>query len=112
VGSVLASLLSERRSEDFPETWWRSGQNTGILRCAQNDKSLWDAIGVLRDARRDPACGSRLAAGETKTVTLDQRYISVFDVASNRWKLVAGECGVHVGGASDEAGLKGTARLQ
>jgi beta-glucosidase len=56
----------------------------------------------------------RLAPGETKTVTLplDPRYISVFDVASNGWKLVAGEYGVHVGGASDEAGLRGSARLQ
>ena len=56
----------------------------------------------------------RLAPGEMRTVTLplDPRYLSVWDVALNRWKLVAGAYGVHVGGASDEPGLKGAARLR
>ena len=56
----------------------------------------------------------RLAPGETKTVTLplDHRYISVWDVAGNRWQLVPGEYGVHVGGASDDAGLRGTVQMR
>ncbi len=56
----------------------------------------------------------RLGPGETKTVTLplDHRYISVWDVPGNRWQLVPGDYGVHVGGASDDAGLRGTVQMR
>jgi beta-glucosidase len=55
-----------------------------------------------------------LAPGESKTVTirLDPAYLSVFDVASDNWKLLPGEYKIAVGTASDAANLNGSLDLQ
>jgi beta-glucosidase len=56
----------------------------------------------------------QLAPGESKIVTipLDSAYLSIFDVASDKWKLLAGEYKVAVGTASDAAHLEGSVHLQ
>ncbi len=43
-----------------------------------------------------------LAAGESKTVTLsvDPKYLSVFDLGSDRWRLEPGEYTYYAGGSS------------
>ena len=49
-----------------------------------------------------------LTAGETKTVNIkvDPLYLSVFDAAQDKWKIVPGEYEVAVGSASDQLPLK------
>jgi beta-glucosidase len=56
----------------------------------------------------------QLAPGESKTVTvrLDPAYLSIFDVGSDKWKLLAGDYKIAVGTASDAAHLAGSVHLQ
>jgi beta-glucosidase len=56
----------------------------------------------------------QLAPGESQTVTLplNPAYLSIFDEASDKWKLLAGEYKIAVGAASDAAHLEGTVHLQ
>jgi beta-glucosidase len=58
--------------------------------------------------------GVQLAPGESKTVTvpLDPAYLSIFDVASDKWKLLAGDYTIAVGTASDAAHLAGSVHVQ
>lgn len=55
-----------------------------------------------------------LAAGESKqaTVTVDRRMLSIFDVASNDWKLVPGSYHVLVGGSSRDLPLQRAVSLK
>jgi hypothetical protein len=56
----------------------------------------------------------QLAPGESKTVTvpLDPAYLSIFDVASDKWKLLAGDYKIAVGTVSDAAHLAGSVHVQ
>jgi beta-glucosidase len=56
----------------------------------------------------------QLAPGESQTVTIcvDPAYLSIFDAASDKWKLLPGEYKIAVGTASDAANLKGSLNLQ
>lgn len=56
----------------------------------------------------------QLAPGESQTITmhLDPNYISIFDVAADRWKLLPGEYKIAVGTASDAAQLRESVHLQ
>jgi beta-glucosidase len=55
-----------------------------------------------------------LAAGESKTVTvsMEKRTLSVFDVASDAWKLLPGEYRVLVGPSSREMPLQVAMKLE
>jgi beta-glucosidase len=51
-----------------------------------------------------------LTPGETKavTLTLDPRYLSIFNVNKGDWELLPGEYKVHVGGSSQSTPLTET----
>lgn len=55
----------------------------------------------------------RLAAGESKTVslTLEPLHLSIFSTTKDDWEVVAGEYKLLVGGSSQATPLKGTFRL-
>ena len=55
-----------------------------------------------------------LNAGERKEVTVDvpQKYLSIFDVDQNAWRLVPGDYTMMVGGSSQDLPLKESVKLQ
>jgi beta-glucosidase len=54
-----------------------------------------------------------LAPGESKqvTVAIDPKYLSIFDVASDKWKLIPGSYGFMAGGSSQDLPLAKTVTL-
>ena len=54
-----------------------------------------------------PATSVQLAPGESKTVSVavDPKYLSIFDEASDKWKLVPGSYTFMVGGSSQDLPL-------
>ncbi|HUA15194.1 MAG TPA: glycoside hydrolase family 3 C-terminal domain-containing protein [Verrucomicrobiae bacterium] len=56
----------------------------------------------------------KLNGGESKeiTVTVDPKYLSIFDVAKNAWQLVPGDYSFMVGGSSQDLPLKQTVSLK
>jgi len=54
-----------------------------------------------------------LTPGETKTVSIkvDPLFLSVFDVAQNKWRIVPGEYEVHAGSSSAQLPLKAKVRI-
>jgi beta-glucosidase len=55
-----------------------------------------------------------LKAGESKTVSvaIDPKYLSVYDEASDAWKLLPGEYTMRVGGSSADLGITKTFELK
>jgi beta-glucosidase len=55
----------------------------------------------------------QLAPGETKTIklTLDPRYLSIFNADKGKWELVAGDYKIWVGGSSRNLPLSETAKV-
>jgi beta-glucosidase len=56
----------------------------------------------------------KLDAGESKEVTIDvdRKYLSIFDVGSDAWKLVPGDYTLLVGGSSQSLTLKESVKLE
>jgi beta-glucosidase len=56
----------------------------------------------------------KLSPGESKQVSMevDPKYLSIFDVGGNRWKLIPGDYTFHVGGSSEDLPLNETLRLK
>jgi beta-glucosidase len=54
-----------------------------------------------------------LQPGQTKTVSIqvDPLYLSVFDVAADKWKIVSGEYEVQAGAASDDLPLRAKVKI-
>jgi beta-glucosidase len=55
-----------------------------------------------------------IPAGQSKqvTLTIDRKYLSIFDEAQNSWKLVPGSYTFKVGGSSQELPLSQAVNLQ